>query len=57
MESNEFMMLMNQINDLKAENAELEKKVSEHTNSIILLLLLVIILGSCPYVYGLHDVC
>ena len=43
MESNEFMMLMNQINDLKAENAELEKKVSEHTNSMILLLLLVII--------------
>ena len=45
MEINEFMMLMNQINDLKAENAELEKKVSEHTNSMILLLLLVIILG------------
>lgn len=45
MENNEFMVLMNQINDLKTENAELKKKISEHSNSIILLLLLVIILG------------
>lgn len=45
MENNEFMVLMNQINDLKTENAELEKKVSEHSNSIVLLVLLVLILG------------
>ena len=45
MDNNEFMLLLNQINDLKMENAELKKKVSEHSNSIILLLLLVIILG------------
>ena len=45
MENNEFMVLLNQINDLKTENAELEKKISEHSNSIVLLLLLVIILG------------
>ena len=45
MENNEFMVLLNQINDLKTENAELKQKVSEHSNSIVLLLLLVIILG------------
>lgn len=45
MENNEFMMLMNQINDLKTENAELKKKVSEHSNSIVLLVLLVLVLG------------
>lgn len=45
MENNEFMVLLNQINDLKTENAELKKKISEHSNSIVLLLLLVIILG------------
>lgn len=45
MENNEFVMLMNQINDLKTENAELKQKVSEHSNSIILLLLLVVVLG------------
>lgn len=45
MENNEFMVLLNQINDLKTENAELKKQISEHSNSIVLLLLLVIILG------------
>ena len=45
MENNEFMVLLNQVNDLKTENAELKQKVSEHSNSIVLLLLLVIILG------------
>lgn len=45
MENNEFMVLLNQINDLKTENAELKEKISEHSNSIVLLLLLVIILG------------
>lgn len=45
MESNETIVLINQINDLKTENAELQKKISEHSNSIILLLLLLIILG------------
>lgn len=45
MENNEFMVLLNQINDLKTENAELKQRVSEHSNSIILLLLLVVILG------------
>lgn len=45
MENNEFMVLLNQINDLKTENAELKQKVSEHSNSIVLLLLLVVILG------------
>lgn len=45
MENNEFMILMNQINDLKTENAELKKKVSEHSNSIVLLVLLVLVLG------------